>query len=186
MTFTHTDFAGLIVIEPAVFGDERGYFMESYNEREFFENGVTMHFVQDNQSRSKYGVVRGLHYQAPPHAQTKLVRVLHGAIVDAVVDLRMDSPTFGRSFAIELSSDNKKQLLVPKGFAHGFAVISEWAEVMYKCDAYYHKASERGILFSDPELRIDWKIPADKAVVSEKDQVLPAFSAYVPEFSFHG
>lgn len=184
MPFTPTTFPGLIIIEPASFEDSRGYFFESYNERSFAENGIQMEFVQDNQSRSFYGVIRGLHYQLPPHAQTKLVRVLSGVIIDAVVDLRTGSPTFGESFCIELSAENKKQLLVPKGFAHGFSVISEMAEVMYKCDTYYHKESERGFLYSDPALNIEWQIPADKAVVSDKDQLLPLFNTYAGEFLF--
>jgi dTDP-4-dehydrorhamnose 3,5-epimerase len=184
MPFTPTTFPGLIIIEPTVFEDSRGFFFESYNERQFHDNGIKIKFLQDNQSRSSYGVIRGLHYQNPPHAQTKLIRVLSGAIVDSVVDLRTGSPTFGESFSIELSAENKKQLLVPKGFAHGFSVISEIADVLYKCDAYYHKESERGILYNDPELQIDWQIPANKAVVSDKDKLLPLFNAYAGEFLF--
>jgi dTDP-4-dehydrorhamnose 3,5-epimerase len=184
MPFTPTTFPGLIVIEPNVFEDSRGYFFEAYNERIFAENHIEINFVQDNQSRSSYGVIRGMHYQAPPYAQTKLVRVLAGAVIDSVVDLRIGSPTFGESFCIELSSENKKQLLIPKGFAHGFSVISETAEVMYKCDEYYHKESERGLLYSDPALAIDWKIPANKVVVSDKDKLLPLFNAYAGEFTF--
>lgn len=184
MPFTPTTFPGLIVIEPQVFEDARGYFFEAYNERLFEENHVSISFVQDNQSRSAYGVIRGMHYQAPPYAQTKLVRVLSGVIIDSVVDLRIGSPTYGESFSIELSADNKKQLLIPKGFAHGFSVISEKAEVLYKCDEYYYSESERGILFSDPAMAIDWKIPANKVVVSDKDKLLPLFNAYAGEFTF--
>jgi dTDP-4-dehydrorhamnose 3,5-epimerase len=184
MPFIPTTFPGLIIFEPALFEDSRGYFFESYNERSFHENGIDIKFVQDNQSRSSYGVIRGLHYQKPPHAQTKLIRVLSGVILDAVVDLRTGSPTFGESFALELSGENRKQLLVPKGFAHGFSVTSETAEVIYKCDAYYNKESERGIMYNDPELNIDWQIPANKAVVSDKDKLLPLFNAYAGEFLF--
>ena len=184
MPFTETKFPGLIIFEPAVFEDSRGYFYESYNDRVFSENNIHIRFVQDNQSRSCYGTIRGLHFQRPPHAQTKLIRVLSGAIIDAVVDLRAGAPTYGQSFSLELSAENKKQLLVPKGFAHGFSVISETAEVMYKCDAYYYKQSEDGILYSDPELHIDWQIPANKAVVSDKDKLLPLFKAYAGEFRF--
>src|SRR5690349_5717887 len=141
MAFISTKIPGLIIFEPAVFQDSRGYFYESYNERLFSENNIHCKFVQDNQSRSSYGVVRGLHFQRPPYAQTKLVRVFKGAIIDAVVDLREGSPTYGETFTIELSEENKRQLLVPKGFAHGFSVISPFAEVMYKCDEYYNKPS---------------------------------------------
>lgn len=184
MPFTPTTFPGLIVIEPAVFEDSRGYFFEAYNEKLFRDNHITCTFVQDNQSRSSYGVIRGLHYQRPPHAQTKLIRVLQGTILDTVLDLRKGSPTFGETFSIELSAENKKQLLVPKGLAHGFAVLSETAEVLYKCDAYYHKESESGIFYNDPDLKIDWKIPAHQAVISDKDKLLPLFNAYNGEFTF--
>ena len=184
MPFTPTTIPGLIVIEPNIFADNRGYFFEAYNQKHFALHGVDADFIQDNQSHSSFGVIRGLHYQAPPYAQTKLIRVLQGAILDCVLDLRTGSPTFGETFSIELSADNRKQLLVPKGFAHGFSVISSTADVMYKCDAYYHKESERGILYNDPSLSIDWKIPVDKVVVSDKDQLLPLFNAYGGEFTF--
>ena len=184
MPFTPTTFPGLIIIEPVVFEDSRGYFFEAFNERVFADNNIDIVFVQDNQSLSTYGVIRGLHFQAPPFAQTKLVRVLVGTILDTVVDLRVGSPTYGESFSIELSAENRKQLFVPKGFAHGFAVTSETAEVLYKCDGYYNKASERGILYNDPALGIDWSIPANKAVVSDKDKLLPLFSQYAGEFTF--
>jgi dTDP-4-dehydrorhamnose 3,5-epimerase len=185
MPFTPTTFPGLIIIEPTIFEDSRGYFYEAFNERVFAENNINIDFVQDNQSRSAYGVIRGLHFQAPPYAQTKLVRVLSGSILDVVVDLRVGSPTYGESFSIELTADNKKQLLVPKGFAHGFAVTSEIAEVLYKCDGYYHKESERGILYNDPALNINWTIPANKAIISDKDKLLPLFSQYAGEFTFN-
>jgi dTDP-4-dehydrorhamnose 3,5-epimerase len=173
MAFIKTEFPGLLIFEPAVIKDSRGYFFESYNERLFHANGITTSFVQDNQSKSSYGVIRGLHYQLNPHAQTKLIRVLSGKILDVVVDIRKHSPTYGKAFALELSSENNKQLLIPKGFAHGFSVLSETAEVMYKCDDFYYKESEAGILYNDAVLNIDWKIPADKAIISEKDQQQP-------------
>ncbi len=169
MPIIKTEFPGLMIFEPAVFKDSRGYFFESYNEKLFKENGITARFVQDNQSKSSYGVIRGLHYQLDPHAQTKLVRVLSGRILDVVVDLRTGSPGYGKAFSLELSAANNKQLLIPKGFAHGFSVLSETAEVMYKCDEFYHKESEAGVLYNDATLDIDWQIPADKAIVSEKD-----------------
>ena len=174
MSFIKTEFPGLIIIEPTVFKDSRGYFFESYNENNFKAAGIDIQFVQDNQSKSSYGVIRGLHYQLAPHAQTKLIRALSGSILDVVVDMRKGSPTFCSVFSIELSAANNKQLLIPSGFAHGFSVLSETAEVMYKCDAFYHKESEAGILFNDAELNIDWKIPADKALVSDKDMQHPA------------
>jgi len=174
MAFIKTDFPGVLIFEPTVFEDSRGYFYESYNERLFSASGINIKFVQDNQSKSSYGVIRGLHYQLDPNAQTKLVRVLSGNILDVVIDLRKGSPTYGRVFSMELSAENKKQLLIPKGFAHGFSVLSETAEVLYKCDAYYHKESEGGILINDNTLLIDWKIPVDKAIISEKDMLHPS------------
>ena len=169
MAFIQTDFPGLIIIEPTVFKDSRGYFFESYNENNFKAAGIEIKFVQDNQSKSSYGVIRGLHYQLEPHAQTKLVRVLSGIILDVAVDLRKGSPTFGKTFSLELSAANNKQLLVPKGFAHGFSVLSETAEVLYKCDAFYNKESEAGILYNDSTLNIDWGVPAGKSIISDKD-----------------
>jgi len=141
-------------------------------------------FVQDNQSSSSYGVIRGLHYQLNPHAQTKLVRVLRGTILDVAVDIRENSPTFSKAFSIELSADNKKQLLIPPGFAHGFSVLSERAEVFYKCDGFYNKESETGIRYNDPLLNIDWKIPPDKIIVSGKDQQLPLLAESTSNFLF--
>ena len=184
MAFIKTDFPGLLVFEPKVFEDSRGYFYESYNEKNFAAEGIHIKFVQDNQSKSSYGVIRGLHYQAEPHAQTKLVRVFQGSILDVVVDIRQGSPTYGKVFSIELSADNKKQLLVPKGFAHGFSVLSETAEVLYKCDAFYNKESEQGIIYNDRDLNIDWKIPSDKALVSEKDNILPILKNCKNSFVF--
>ena len=186
MPFLKTEFPGLIVYEPNVFEDNRGYFFESYNEKVFIENGMDMRFVQDNQAKSSYGIVRGLHYQLDPFAQTKLLRVLSGRIIDAVVDLRKNSPTYGKAYTIELSAENKKQLLVPKGFAHGYSVISETAEVFYKCDAFYNKESEGGILWNDPALNIDWQIPVKKVVISEKDANQPLFENCRNTFVFQG
>lgn len=168
-----TEFPGLLIFEPTVIKDSRGYFFESYSERVFQAEGITTRFVQDNQSKSSYGVIRGLHYQLNPNAQTKLIRVLSGNIVDVVVDIRTGSPTYCKAFSIELSAENNKQLLIPKGFAHGFSVLSETAEVMYKCDEFYNKESEAGILYNDPSLNIDWQIPADKAIISDKDLQQP-------------
>jgi len=185
MSFTKTHIPGLLIYEPKVFEDPRGYFFESYNAGTFNAGGIDIVFVQDNQAKSSYGVIRGLHYQLAPYAQTKLVRVLSGAIVDVAVDIRKGSPTYGQSFAIELSAENKKQLLVPKGFAHGYSVISETAEVMYKCDAFYNKQSEGGIIYNDPLLNIDWQIPADKAVISEKDMVLPRMDNCINNFGYN-
>lgn len=184
MPFIATDIPGLLIYEPRVFEDSRGYFFESYNQQSFSAEGINIKFVQDNQAKSTYGVIRGLHYQLDPHAQTKLIRVLSGAILDVVVDLRKGSPAFGKVFSIELSAENKKQLLVPKGFAHGYSVLSETAEVLYKCDEFYHKESEGGVLYNDPALNIDWQIPADKAIVSEKDTKYPGINDCVNNFIF--
>lgn len=176
MNIEQTPLQDLVIITPTVFADERGYFMESYNKTKLKDLGINIEFVQDNQSFSKKGTLRGLHYQNPPYAQTKLVRVLEGEIIDVAVDLRKDSPTYGQSFAIQLTAENKKQLLVPQGFAHGFSVISETAVVMYKCDQFYDKASEGGIRFDDATLNIDWGMDLKDAIVSEKDLILPDFA----------
>jgi len=165
----------LVVLAPNVFEDERGYFFEAYNKSKLEDLGVQIDFVQDNQSFSKKGTLRGLHYQNPPFAQTKLVRVLEGEIMDVAVDLRKDSPTFGKHFEILLTSENKKQLLVPQGFAHGFSVLSETAVVLYKCDQYYNKESEGGIRYDDATLYINWGMDLKEAIVSEKDVLLPNF-----------
>ncbi|HMR91327.1 MAG TPA: dTDP-4-dehydrorhamnose 3,5-epimerase [Chitinophagaceae bacterium] len=185
MEFIQTDIPGLLVVEPKVFADSRGYFFESFNENVFAAVGITAKFVQDNQSSSVYGVIRGLHYQKIPHAQSKLVRVLSGRILDVAVDIRKGSPTYGRHISIELSAENKKQLWIPAGFAHGFSVLSETAEVLYKCDAFYNRQSEGGIRFDDEQLGIDWQIPAGKAIVSDKDQVLPSLDSIDANFEFH-
>jgi len=184
MPFHSTNIEGLLIFEPKVFEDSRGYFFESYNENIFQQQGINIKWVQDNQSSSTYGVIRGLHYQLNPHAQAKLIRVLHGTILDVAVDIRKGSSTYGKSFSIELSGSNNKQLFIPKGFAHGFSVLSEKAVVMYKCDAFYNKESEGGIIYNDPSLNIDWKIPADKAIISEKDDQLPALKDCRNNFAF--
>lgn len=175
MKVIDTDIPDLKVIEPAVFGDSRGYFYESYNKSRFVENGFTNDFVQDNESMSNYGVIRGLHYQINPHCQTKLVRVIKGEVLDVVVDMRVGSPTFGKKFEILLSEENKTMLYVPRGFAHGFSVLRDHTIFSYKCDNIYHKESEGGINLYDEYLQIDWRIPKDKAVISEKDILLPSF-----------
>lgn len=184
MAFTETGFPGLLIFKPAVHGDERGYFFESYNAATFSAAGINYVFVQDNQARSSYGVVRGLHFQQEPYAQTKLIRAIEGSILDVVVDCRKGSPTFGKVYSIELSASNKLQLLVPKGFAHGYSVISEFAEVMYKCDVLYNKPSEGGVLYNDPALQIDWKIPEHQMIVSPKDKLYPVFDQCQHTFTF--
>ena len=171
MNFIKTEIDGVVIIEPKVFEDARGYFFESYNEAEFVQNGITNRFVQDNQSKSSYGVIRGLHCQLGEHAQAKLVRVLEGKVLDVAVDIRKGSKTFGKHVAVELSAENKRQLFIPRGFLHGFSVLSETAVFAYKCDNLYCKASEFGIRYDDPEIGIDWKIPADKVITSEKDRI---------------
>jgi len=173
MKVTATTFKDLVILEPDVIGDNRGSFMESYNRRTFESLGLNTEFVQDNQSRSRQGVLRGLHYQLAPYAQSKLIRVLHGSILDVVVDLRRDQPTFSQHFTIELSSEKRNQVFIPKGFAHGFVVLSEYAEVLYKCDEYYHRESERGIAFDDRTLAIDWRLSVEQLVLSEKDRLNP-------------
>ena len=176
MNLIHTKLEGCFVLEPNVIGDERGYFYESYNKNTFERlAGLTVNFVQDNQSFSKRGVLRGLHYQYGDMAQAKLVRVLSGAVLDVAVDLRRDSPTFTQYVAVELSAENKKQLFIPRGFAHGFLVLSETAEFSYKCDNFYSKAHEGGIIYNDKTLNIDWQLAVDELVISEKDAVLPPF-----------
>jgi len=173
MIIHETKIPGLLVIEPKVFEDNRGYFFESYNQKRFQQNNLNYSFVQDNESLSSYGTIRGLHYQLAPYGQAKLVRVIYGKIYDVAVDIRKSSPTFGQWQGIELSADNKNQLLIPKGFAHGFSVLTDKAIVMYKCDSFYTPEAERGINFKDHDLNIDWKIPENNAIVSAKDRVLP-------------
>ena len=174
MKVTPTEFEGMVILSPPLFEDARGHFFEAYNKQILHRVGIEINFVQDNQSFSKKNVLRGLHFQRPPYAQTKLVRVLSGSILDVVVDMRKSKPTFGKSFSIVLSSQNHKQLLIPNGFAHGFLVLSEQADVLYKCDVEYHRESEGGILCSDPTLRIDWTMNLDHVVLSDRDrQLLP-------------
>lgn len=184
MPFTSAPLPGVIIFEPKIFPDDRGFFFESYNMRLFQANNIHIEFVQDNQSFSVYGVIRGLHFQKEPYAQSKLVRVISGKILDVVVDLRSGSPGFGKYFSIELSAENKKQLFIPRGFAHGFSVLSETAELAYKCDQFYNKQSESGISYNDAALDIDWKVPADKALISSKDALLPRFNPTIKEFIF--
>ncbi|MCW0481748.1 dTDP-4-dehydrorhamnose 3,5-epimerase [Gaoshiqia sediminis] len=170
MEIYKTPIDGLIVLEPKVFQDDRGYFLESFHAGRYKELGMDAGFIQDNESKSVRGVIRGLHYQLAPHAQAKLVRVIEGSVFDVAVDLRKGSPTFGQWFGVELTGENKKQLFIPRGFAHGFSVLSETAVFSYKCDNYYHPESERGIIYNDPDLKIDWKIPEPEAIISAKDQ----------------
>ncbi len=176
MTAKETKLKGCFILEPSVFEDDRGYFFESYNQKRFNELiGSEVTFVQDNQSFSTKGVTRALHYQIGEHAQAKLVRVLQGSVLDVAVDLRKDSPTFKEYVTVELSEENKKQLFIPRGFAHGFVVLSETAHFFYKCDNFYNKEAEGGIIFNDTSLNIDWKLPEDQLIVSDKDKVLPSF-----------
>jgi len=173
MEIIKTPIEGLIIIKPRVFADARGFFYESYNEKTFREAGIDLHFCQDNKSKSSYGVVRGLHYQLNPQSQSKLVSAVQGAVWDVAVDLRKDSPTFGQWYGVELSEENHLQFLIPQGFAHGFSVLTETAVFAYKCDNLYSPTLERGIMYNDPALAIDWKIPADKAIISDKDTKHP-------------
>jgi dTDP-4-dehydrorhamnose 3,5-epimerase len=182
MTIEKTTIQDLVIINPTVFEDSRGCFFEAYNQAKFHENGIMYNFIQDNQSFSTKGVIRGLHLQINPFAQAKLVRVLQGEILDVAVDLRKSSLTYGQHFSVVLSAENKKQLMVPHGFAHGFSVLSETASVMYKVDQLYHKDRERGIRYDDPTLNIDWKVEAGEVIVSKKDVILPSFDEIDWEF----
>jgi dTDP-4-dehydrorhamnose 3,5-epimerase len=184
MEIQKTKFPGLMVVKPSIFEDDRGYFFESYNQKDFQSHGIENTFLQDNQSKSGYGVLRGLHYQLNPYAQAKLVRVLEGKVLDVVVDIRKGSPTFRQSYTIGLSEENKVQLLIPKGFAHGFAVLSETAVFSYKCDNYYQKDAEAGIIYNDPELQIDWQLTIDDMILSNKDRQLPLFKDCRNNFIF--
>lgn len=176
--FTETEIPDLKIFEPRVITDERGYFFEAFNANVFRDGGIETQFVQDNQARSTVGVLRGLHYQVAPFAQAKLVRVIHGEVLDVAVDLREDSPTYGKWYSIRLSAENKRQFFVPRGFAHGYVVLSETAEFFYKCDNFYSKAHEGGIRWDDPTLNIDWEIDTEQMILSEKDRVLPEFGAH--------
>ena len=173
MNVIQTEIQGVVIIEPRVFGDSRGYFFESFSEKNFKEQVADVDFVQDNQSKSCYGVVRGLHFQKPHHAQAKLVRVVKGRVLDVAVDLRKGSPTYGKHVAVELTEDNHRQFYIPRGFAHGFAVLSEEAIFQYKCDNYYAPQSEGAVAWNDPDLGIDWGVPLEKAILSEKDMKHP-------------
>jgi dTDP-4-dehydrorhamnose 3,5-epimerase len=179
MKIIPTKIPDVLIIEPQVFQDNRGYFVETYNQAKFEANGLNYNFVQDNQSFSQYGTIRGLHFQTGEYAQAKLVRAIQGTVLDVAVDLRENSPTRGQCVVVELSDTNFRQLLIPRGFAHGFAVISETAIFAYKCDNIYHKDSEAGILYSDTELQIDWQIPTDKQIISDKDQTWPTLKEYL-------
>lgn len=170
MEVIKTEIEGVVIIEPRIFHDERGYFYESFSQREFEEKVCKTVFVQDNQSKSSYGVLRGLHFQKAPYSQSKLVRCIKGKVLDVAVDIRKGSPTFGKYVAVELSEDNHRQFFVPRGFAHGFAVLSDEAVFQYKCDNYYNKESEGSIAWNDESLSIDWKIDMDKVILSEKDK----------------
>ncbi len=184
MKIIETFIKGLVVIEPTVFTDQRGYFFESFNEKQFADLGLNYKFIQDNESKSTLGVVRGLHYQLEPYPQAKLVRVLQGNVFDVAVDLRKGSPTFGKWFGQKLSSENKLQLLIPRGFAHGFSVLSETAIFIYKCDGLYQKSAERGININDKFLSINWEIDDSKCIVSDKDKQQPLFNNAEYNFIF--
>ena len=168
-----TSIPGVVIIEPTVFGDARGYFFESWSQRDFDAAVAPIRFVQDNESRSTYGVLRGLHFQKGEFAQSKLLRVVKGRVLDVAVDIRPESPTFGKHVSVELSEDNHRQLFIPRGFAHGFVVLSKDAVCQYKCDCFYHKESEAGIAWNDPALGIDWKIPVEDIILSDKDRRNP-------------
>lgn len=176
MTVLETPISGLLIIEPTVFSDDRGYFFESFRLSVLQERGIDLRFVQDNESKSDKGVLRGLHLQAPPHGQAKFIRVVHGAIYDVVVDIRTDSPTYGQHFGLELNGENKHLFYIPEGFAHGFCCLEDNTVVQYKCSAYYNKASEMGIMWNDPKLEIDW--PVDNPVLSPKDQEHPVLADF--------
>ncbi len=183
MNIEATGFDDLYLITPKVFEDQRGYFFESFHHKKFREaTGIDCDFVQDNQSRSSRGVIRGLHFQVPPMAQAKFVRVLQGEVMDIVVDLRKEKPTFGKTYSVLLSAENKKQLFIPRGFAHGIVVLSESAEFFYKCDNYYSPENERGIMYNDASLNIDWKLEESKRIISDKDSKHPSFEEFASPF----
>lgn len=173
MEIIKTNIEGVVIIEPRIFKDDRGYFFESFSQREFEEKVCKTTFIQDNESKSSYGVLRGLHFQKPPFAQSKLVRVIKGAVLDVAVDIRKGSPTFGQYVSVELTGENHRQFFIPRGFAHGFSVLSEEVIFQYKCDNFYSPQSEGAIAWNDPDLNIDWRIPAEKVVLSEKDSKHP-------------
>lgn len=179
MNVIKTSIEGLVIVEPRVFGDERGFFMETYNAERYKQAGINADFVQDNLSSSTYGVIRGLHYQRPPHTQSKLVYVISGKVLDVAVDIRPGSPTFGQYESVELSGDNKRQFFIPRGFAHGFAVLSEHAVFAYKCDNFYAPSYEAGIRYDDADIKINWQIPENKYILSDKDLLLPLFKDHI-------
>ena len=183
MNFIKTEIEGVVIVEPKVWGDERGYFFESFRESEAAEALGGVKFVQENESKSRYGVVRGLHFQKEPYAQAKLVRVVLGAVLDVAVDIREGSPTFGKHVAVELTGENHRQLFIPRGFAHGFAVLSPEAVFQYKCDNYYHPEAEGAIAWNDPDIAIDWRIPASDVILSAKDASHPSLKRFVEEIS---
>ena len=184
MEIIKTNIEGVVIIEPRLFKDARGYFFESFSKREFEEKVGSVDFVQDNESMSSYGVMRGLHFQRPPFAQSKLVRCVKGAVLDVAVDIRKESPTYGQHVAVELTEENHRQFFIPRGFAHGFAVLSETAIFQYKCDNFYHPEADGGISILDSSLGIDWRIPTDRAILSEKDTKHPLLKAFDSPFSF--
>ncbi len=186
MKITKTSFPGLVIIEPGVYGDSRGYFFESWQEERYRQAGISSGFIQDNESKSVRGVIRGLHYQLEPWAQAKLVRVIEGCVFDVALDLRKGSPTFGQWFGMELDGESKKQLFIPRGFAHGFSVLSETAIFSYKIDNAYNREAERAINIFDPELNIDWQLGTQQAIVSEKDKNAPLFEDADMNFNFEG
>lgn len=182
MEVIKTNIDGVVIIEPRIFKDERGYFFESFSQREFNEKVRPITFVQDNESKSSYGVMRGLHFQRPPYSQSKLVRCVKGAVLDVAVDIRKGSPTYGQHVAVELTEDNHRQFFIPKGFAHGFAVLSETAVFQYKCDEFYHPEADGGISILDASLEIEWRIPTDKVILSEKDMNHPILKDFNSPF----
>ena len=182
MNVIKTDIEGVVIIEPKIFEDSRGYFFESFNDMNFINEVGFVNFVQDNESKSSYGVMRGLHFQKPPYAQAKLVRCVRGSVLDVAVDIRKDSPTYGKHVAVELTEDNHRQLFIPRGFAHGFAVLSDTAIFQYKCDNFYHPEADGGISILDESLGIDWKIPTDKVILSDKDTKHPLLKDFETPF----
>ena len=184
MNVIKTAIDGIVIIEPRIFEDARGYFFESFSQREFDEKVCPITFVQDNESKSSYGVMRGLHFQRPPFTQSKLVRCVKGTVLDVAVDIRKESPTYGQHVAVELTEDNHRQFFIPKGFAHGFAVLSDVAVFQYKCDEFYHPEADGGISILDDSLGIDWKIPTEKAILSEKDMKHSLLKDFVSPFEY--
>ena len=182
MEVIKTKIDGLLILEPRIFEDSRGYFFESFSQKDFNQQVGPVVFVQDNESKSSYGVMRGLHFQRPPFTQSKLVRCVKGSVLDVAVDIRQDSPTYGQHVAVELTEENHRQIFIPKGFAHGFAVLSETAVFQYKCDEFYHPESEGGISILDETLNIDWRIPTDKAILSDKDTKHPLLKDFDSPF----